>query len=330
MGWKGTVRSINAAYRAADRDSKRRHRELQRQGNEYAKMQLLDQAAYEVDAYENHLERFLSIHKESTSPINWLGIKNQSEPKKLALSTEHANAAKQIEAAYKPTWIDRLFGLEQKKRAKLASEIKQAIEKDISTNSQAELEWMNAHAEWSSDVALAEGVLKNDSKAKLEAIRQIDPFSEISDLGSELKFSMDETGLLECELMAHGKSVIPDEVKSLLSSGKLSVKKMPITKFNELYQDYVCGCALRISHEIFSILPEEKVVITVVDTLLNTSTGHLEEQPILSVLVPRATVLRLNMETVDPSESMSNFVHNMSFSKKTGFSAVTKLSLTIG
>lgn len=327
MGWKGTVRSINAAYRAADRDSKRRHRELQRQEKEYAKMQLLDQAAYDVDAYENHLERFLSIHKESISPINWLGIKNQSEPKKLAPSAEHEDAAKQIEAAYKPTWIDRLFGLEQKKRAKLASEIKQAVEQDISANSQAELEWMNAHTEWSSDVALAEGVLKNDSKAKLEAIRQIDPFSEISELGSELKFSIKETGLLECELIAHGKSVIPYEIKSLLSSGKLSVKKMPITKFNELYQDYVCGCTLRISHEIFSILPEEKIVITVIDSLLNSSTGHLEELPILSVMVPRATVLRLNMETVDPSDSMSNFVHNMSFNKKTGFSAVPKISL---
>lgn len=328
MGWKGSVRSINAAYRAAERDSKRRHRELQRQEKEYAKMRLLDQAAYDVAAHENHLERFLSIHKESISPINWLGIKNQSEPQKLSPSTEHEDAAKQIEAAYKPTWIDKLFGLEHKKRAKLASEIKQAVEQDISANSQAELKWMNAHAEWSSDVALAEGVLKNDSKAKLEAIRQIDPFSEISELGSELKFSIDETGLLECELMAHGKSVIPDEMKSLLSSGKLSVKKMPLTRFYEHYQDYVCGCALRIANEIFSILPEEKVLITVIDTLLNTCTVHLEEQPILSVFIPRTAMSKLNMETIDPSDSISNFVHNMSFNKKTGFSTVSKINIT--
>ncbi|MBF5039513.1 hypothetical protein INP77_08425 [Methylophilus sp. 13] len=328
MGWKGTVRSINAAYRAAERDSKRRHRELQRQEKEYAKMQLLDQAVYDVDAYENHLERFLSIHKESISPINWIGIKNQSEPKKPPLSSEHEDAAKQKEAAYKPSWIDRLFGLEKRKRTKLASEIKQAIEQDVSANNQAELEWMNAHAEWAADIALAEGILKDDAQAKLDAIRQIDPFSELTELGSELKFSIDETGLLECELMAHGKSVIPDEIKSLLSSGKLSVKKMPITKFYELYQDYVCGCALRIANELFSILQEDKVVITVIDTLLNTSNGHLEEKPILSVLIPRVTMSKLNMVTVDPSDSMSNFIHNMSFNKKTGFSAVSKVNLS--
>ena len=31
MGWKGTVRSVGAAVRAAERDSKRRQRELEKQ-----------------------------------------------------------------------------------------------------------------------------------------------------------------------------------------------------------------------------------------------------------------------------------------------------------
>jgi len=37
MGWKGTVRSIGAAVRAAERDEKRRQRELEKQQKQYEK-----------------------------------------------------------------------------------------------------------------------------------------------------------------------------------------------------------------------------------------------------------------------------------------------------
>jgi hypothetical protein len=326
MGWKGTVRSISAAYRAADRESKRRHRDLQKHEKAYAKMQMLEQAAYDVDVYEAHIERLLSIHKDSIPKINWVELQHSPEPIKPSQSTTFEDAARKLESEYKPGFFDRLFGLEKKRRNQITLEVKVAIEKDVSVNGQADLEWMNAHTEWTSDVELAKGVLTNDYKAKLDAIKQIDPFTEITELGSELKFQVDESGQILCELMAHGTSVIPEDIKSLLSSGKLSVKKMPITKFNELYQDYVCSCVLRISNELFSILPEETVIITVIDSLLNSSTGHLDKQPILSVLVQRKTLSMLNMETIDPSDSMRNFLHKMSFNKKTGFSPVDRVS----
>jgi len=49
MGWKGTVRSIGSAVRAAERDAMRRQRKLD-------KIQELEQAEYEVDVYENHIK----------------------------------------------------------------------------------------------------------------------------------------------------------------------------------------------------------------------------------------------------------------------------------
>jgi len=49
--------------------------------------------------------------------------------------------------------------------------------------------------------------------------------------------------------------------------------------------------------------------------IVNTKTGHLEEQPILSVIFPPQTIERLNLETIDPSDSMLNFVHNIKFTK---------------
>lgn len=65
--------------------------------------------------------------------------------------------------------------------------------------------------------------------------------------------------------------------------------------------------------------------VTAVSELLNPKTGHIEEQPILSVAIPRSTLDRLNFEMIDPSDSMENFVHNMNFSKTKGFSAVERI-----
>ena len=134
-----------------------------------------------------------------------------------------------------------------------------------------------------------------------------------------------EGGILEAKLAIHGSDVIPTEIKSLLKSGKLSTKAMPVGRFNELHQDYVCSCALRVGRELLAILPDDLVIVTALDNVLNSSTGHMEEQPILSVAFSRSTVDGLNLETIDPSDAMKNFVHNMSFKKGAGFSAVAAL-----
>ncbi|HGF7186034.1 TPA: hypothetical protein AB5E10_003495, partial [Vibrio cholerae] len=117
--------------------------------------------------------------------------------------------------------------------------------------------------------------------------------------------------------------------KSLLKSGKLSVKKMPVGKFNELYQDYVCSSVLRIAREAFAILPDEFILINATDKLLNKVTGHLEEQNILSVYISRSTLYGLNMESIDPSDSMQNFIHKMSFKPTKGFEAVPSVEFEV-
>lgn len=131
--------------------------------------------------------------------------------------------------------------------------------------------------------------------------------------------------MVETTIHIHGNDIVPSEVKGLLKSGKLSVKKMPKGQFNEIYQDYVCSCALRVANELFSAIPDNMVVVTAVDELLNTKTGHLEKFPILSACISRNTLKSLNMDTIDPSDSMSNFIHNMSFKKTTGFGAVSRV-----
>ncbi len=321
MGWKGTVRSIGAAVRAAERDAKRRQRELERQEAHYAKMQDLEQAAYEVDVYENHLDVIQSIHKECSPPIDWNQIFLSERPQEPQKTNNNEAKAQSLLYSYKPGLIDRLFKREQKKRQILSKKLVEAIKSDELEYSDKISNWKKKNQEWDESVTMAASLLDGKAETKIEAINDLQPFSEIANLGSSLSVTVHDNGILEATINVHAS-----EIKSLLKSGKLSIKKMPKGKFNEIYQDYVCSCILRIANELFAALPDNLVLVTALDELLNTQTGHLEESPILSVALSRSTLAHLNLEAIDPSDSMSNFKHNMLFKKTQGFHLVERIS----
>lgn len=178
---------------------------------------------------------------------------------------------------------------------------------------------------WKERKSIAERVLVGDLTAYKEVFEEIAPFSEISDLGSSVQFRFENPNVIEITLTIRGQDAIPTETKTLLQSGKLSTKKMPEGQFYELYQDYICGCVLRVANETFALLPFQTVIVTAVGDVLNTESGHLEVKPLLSVVVPRSTLERLNLDALDPSDSMRNFVCRMEFKKTKGFMVVDKI-----
>lgn len=325
MGWKGTLRSVGAAIRAAERDAKRRQRELERQQKQYEKMQQLEQASYEVEVYQNHLEVIQSLHKEISQDVDWLSLANSSPPSEPKNTNDKERMAIEKERNYKPSFLDKLLNRIEKKRNKLKEFIEKARDNDVKEYEKNLKEWKAEYENWEEETKQAKLLVAGDPKSKIQVIEELNPFSEISGLGSSLSFQVHENSIVEVEIHIHGETIVPSEAKSLLQSGKLSVKKMPKTKFYEIYQDYVCSCILRVANELFSILPENMVIVTAVDEILNTKTGHLEKLPVLSVAIPRKTLRSLNLKNIDPSDSLDNFIHNMSFKKTQGFGAVDRI-----
>ncbi|MFB4249753.1 hypothetical protein [Pseudomonas idahonensis] len=325
MGWKGTVRSLQASARRAERNAHRRQRELENRRKEFAKMEALEQAAYEVEVYENHIDLLLSMHKECAEPVKWKKILSKPEPKQPLKTGALEQAAQHASATYSPNFWVKLFKLESRQRLALAAKIATAAAEDQRLFQAHFDEWKATHTDWAEERDIALRILNGDHQAKLDAIEAFESFEEISHLGSSIQMIVHEGGVLEAKLAIHGSHVIPSEIKSLLKSGKLSTKAMPSGRFNELHQDYVCSCALRVGRELLAILPDELVIVTAMDNVLNSATGHMEDQPILSVAFSRATVDGLNLEAIDPSDAIKNFVHNMSFKKGAGFSAVLAL-----
>lgn len=325
MGWKSTLRSLQAAARRAEREAERRQRELERERRRLEKAQAHARAAHEVEVFENYIDLLVTVHKECGAEWDWNAIHSMPPPAEPERLHAHEQSAQRALAAYEPGFLDKLLKREETKRGALQAAVRAAQLKDEAESANALQAWQTEYAGWEEARALAERILDGRVDACLEAIEETDPFSDISHLGSSVSFSVPSAHLVEARLHVNSEQVVPSETKSLLKSGKVSLRKMTKTKYYELYQDYVCGCVLRVGRELLALLPVQMVIATAWSRLLNTQTGHQEEQPILSVAMARQTMKMLNFDFLDPSDSLANFVHRMNFRKTKGFASIDPL-----
>ena len=327
MTLNSALRSMAAAARRAERESIRRQREYGRQMKQYAKQQEIEFAALEVDQHENRVTILKSMHQDCSDTWDWKTVNDSPPPKEPAKLDKYERIAVENLNKYEPSFFDKLFRKVDKKTSAFNEQITISKNKDEVEYKNNLIKYEAEYKEWTEIGYLSTKILAGDIVAYKEAIEQVNPFSEISEIGSSIEFNVSSRDFIDITLNVNSSEAIPSEEKSQLKSGKLSVKEMPKAKFYELYQDYVCSCVLRVAREIFALLPLEKALITAVAALLNTKTGYLETQPILSVLIPKETLYRLNFESIDPSDSMKNFKCNMSFKKTVGFDIVDKIKL---
>ena len=109
MGWRGALRSIEAAARRAERDARRHHNELVRQQKQYHKMLLREQAALETRFYENRIELLRSMHKECGPTWDWKGIKDSPAPVSPMQNHPREKKAQLGLDNFQPTFWDKLF-----------------------------------------------------------------------------------------------------------------------------------------------------------------------------------------------------------------------------
>ena len=290
------------------RNAQKRLRELERQAKEQAKLSALEQARLEVETYESGLEVLLSVHKEQVEFWDWIEL--------VATLPPHA-----------PCRFSR-----HELKAKLRTD-SQTLAQASARDEQEFQERLQAHAkelgEWKKINAIARRILAGEPKAYTEALVHFSALAEISELGSSIHFTVHNAKLLECVLKVSGRQAIPNELITLTSAGRVSVKPMPKARFHEIYQDYVCGCVLRVAREVFALLPIDTVLLTASADMLDPQTGHTVEQPVLSVAMSRAAFGRLDFEHLDPSDAMENFPHrgDAKASRKTGaFERITPLT----
>jgi len=325
MGWKGALRTLGAMARQAERDAQRRKRALEKYRLALEKAEQLQHAKSVIQDFEEYLTSLISIHKCSPDAVDWSQIASATAPPEPKMTNNQETWAKQRLANYRPSVFAKFFNQESKEREKLTQNIIEARRRDRANYRKEKQDYEVRLQEYHDQKELAERILAYDSEAMLEVILARNPFEAISQLGSNITFSIIRGRRVVADFVVHGESIIPKETVSLLKTGKVSVKQMSKSHFYRIYQDYVCSATLRIARELFALLPIDDVVVTALDKIVNSQTGHLEEQPILSVLIPRVTFSHLNLDALDPSDSMGNFLHRMDFRQTAGFRPIERL-----
>lgn len=333
MGWKGTLRSYNASVkryeREAQKDRNAKAREQQRLHRELVQKQIVSEkkeqqnrAKEDVCLFEDYVNSLITLHKRVPAEINWLNISTSSEPEPPCMQYKKKKAAIEAFESFKPTFMQKILKRANKIRHELQQKIVLAEEKDKQHYQQSLDKFKTQLSAWKYDVELSKRVLNFDQTCFKEIIDSKGTFQSFC---SRATLAFDHGNKLTVSIYINGQDVVPTESKSLLKSGKVSIKSLPKTKYHELYQDYVCSMAFRVSREIFALLPIDNVIVTIFDVMLDQSTGHLDDQPILSLLVIKETLGKLNLNSIDPSDALINFKHNMSFKRTAGFSKVDVL-----
>ncbi len=317
MGWKGTVRSVSAAMRAAERESQRHHKQMMKE-------QMIDDAADAVESWQDYIHDLVSIHANPADDVDWTAIAHKAEPVKPQKLSQKQNFAERALSEFTPKFWHFLVGGSDRKRDRLEEALHKAIQDDEMTYQASISSYDSKKAEWEADRSLANRLLAGDLSAKKEVIAEMQSLSSESLIGSAVSFELDEEHVHAIPVV-HTDEVVPNYRRKQLQSGRLSESKMPAGQFNELYQDYVCSVALRVAGDLFGLLPDNEVFVTCVATKLNKTTGHQEPTPILSVHFVKETFARLNLSNLDPSDSLANFNHVMNFKRTKGFERIEPL-----
>ena len=318
MGWQASVRAMQVAKRRQQREAAKQFRELERRAKEQAKLSEMERARLDVEAHEKKLEVLLSVHKEQSEPWDWVAVASSLPPPPPLKRQDNELRTRQCLAVLAPE--GRIDG---------EAAVEQARQSDERLFQGASERHLRERAEWEGLKGLADRILAGEHKAYTEALVEFGEWGEISDLGSSVHFTVHDDKLVQCVLKVNGTQAIPAEVKTLTATGKLSTKAMPRAQFHEAYQDYVCGCMLRIAREAFALLPVETVLVTATVDMVDPRTGQMGERAVMSAAMARGTMAGLDYERLDPSDAMENSLCRGDFkaSRKSGaFVPITPLT----
>jgi hypothetical protein len=283
-------------------------------------------AAHEVNQFDNYLELLVSLHKDCGDDWDWPAIAKAGAPPLPPRRNRHESTAAAEMQAYKPGFFEKLFGGAKKRLAVLANAVERGRDADQAEHMAAMREHQAMHALWNARKNLAPRVLAGEVAAYSEALEHAAAFEELAAFRTRIAVAAAESDVvaLLCEIT--GEELVPPEEVKLTAAGKLSTKAMAAGRYWALYQDHVCSCALRIANETFAVLPISRVIVNIGTVQTNTSTGHRELATFLAVHFARQTLAKLNLDKIDPSDSMKNFPHRMKFKKTSGFEPVPPIT----
>ena len=248
-------------------------------------------AADQVAAYEQQLQMIRRVHETCSETIDWKKISEQPAPAQRSVSFNASN---------------------------------DSFSEDLHDANNSKFD---DYGDWKKLHDLSGKILAGDIDSYLAVLAEVKPFEDLTEYGSDFEVGTDDPSSMTVEFNVKSEEVVPQETLALTSTGKLSRKALAKSTRNDIVQDYVCSCVIRIAREMFALLPVDRVLINAKDSILNTATGHNEDVTLVSVIFDRARFMDTDFSRIDPSDLIEAYPSNMAFKKTSGLGAVEELHL---
>ncbi len=220
MGYKRALISLGASIRRAEANSQRRARQWEREQKAQHKLEELQQAAYEVEQYESEIHELVIVHKECGEPYNWLEISKTAPPlEPVDQKANESRMRKKIEK-FKPNILHRIFKTEQKSRAKLQTQLEQAIQKDTQIFDTIYGEYQVKLGEHDETVSLAKQILAGNLEAYSSVVSDVEPFQEITEYVKTVDFKPLSESRVRAVVHLQAADIVPRTFKDAVEIRK--------------------------------------------------------------------------------------------------------------
>ncbi len=299
------------------KEERRRAKEAERQRAEESARTEREASEREVDRFDKTVRSIVLGHRETHPNVDWSSLRLSLRPHppiKLARACVGEIAG---------TNISSIFPTGKIVHSKIAEE------EDSRENAVRKREHGVREANWKALQDMGTR-LKNMECGAMKAVwSELVEMGMVSDVSKDMSFVDEGSGRVTVEITVEGREIVPTEIKSLTSTGKLSTKPMPKGRGQEIYEDYVCSRCLAAASCLFATLPVSDAIVTAV--VVPTDGGG--RIPIVSAQFTREGFGMLKIDELDPSDALQAFPHigNVKGSKRGGdLVEIKPLSFTSG
>lgn len=270
----------------------------------------------EVNAYQEDIALITTLHHFEDYPggIDWNEVRDEEEPFRKGETGPNMKEALSLIEENKPGLFKRIFAKNAfKDESDKVIEEARKMDEDL-------------YKAWENNKRIADRILSEDRNSYLDALEDIKMSEELGFYIRNMDFTYTDDDSLKVELTLSIDDFIPEEYKTLTPTGRLSVKKYTKTDYYEIANQFVSGIVLRLSRNLFNLLPIEDVFVNVWESEENRYSKVEEKRRILSILLDRETFEKMKMDQINPFDALEYFRHEVRFVKTRGFNEVEELS----
>jgi len=317
MGQTPSARPTVSAIGRLERMARRDARDRARQERLADRQRSAAASASAVTAHETRVERLTTCHRVTLTGVDWIEAASRGEMEAPVRKHLRELKARKALTAYRPGFVDSIFGLEQGKRRDLAVRVAVAASAD-EAEYQTERRVAETH---NADIHLAKKLLDLDIPTLEKSLPTRTRLAEISDLWEGVGLASPTRGWLVATVGGLSLDDMPDEVPFVTPLGKALFKPMAMSERTTLHRAHLCAVALRVTVELMTALPVEGVEV-VVEIDVPAEDGQFDRPRVLALRVARPDFAQLKLEGIEPMAGVAQLDGRMNWTAEGGFASL--------